>query len=111
MDGQGASFYNFGGRRQENHNDYFESSSRTLQGIRSVMRDGAVMVQMIAFSDPKSQLPRYMANMVNAGFAELRTGDRGFKRIWRDVPRRNWHAELQGNTNSAREVVLLHTAV
>ncbi len=110
LDGQGASFYNFGGRKQENHDDYFNASLRTLQGIRSVMRDEAVMVQMVAFSDPKSQLPRYLDNMTSAGFTELRPDSRGFKRIWRGVPGRNWHAELQGNTNSAREVVLIHKA-
>jgi hypothetical protein len=110
LDGQGSAYYNFGKRKQENHDDYFDASLRTLQGIRSVMRDKATMIQMVAFSDPKSQLPRYLNNMTSAGFTELRHGSSGFKRIWRSVPRRNWHAELQGNTTSAREVVLIHKA-
>jgi DNA modification methylase len=110
LDGQGSAFYNFGKRKQENHDDYFDASLRTLHGIRSVLRDGATMIQMVAFSDPKSQVPRYLNNMASAGFTELDLGCSGFKRIWRSVPRRNWHAELQGNTNSAREVVLIHKA-
>lgn len=111
MDGQGASYYNFGGRKQKNHDDYFDASLRTLKGIRSVMRDEAVMVQMVAFSDPKSQLPRYLDNMTMAGFKELRPENKVSRRIWRGVPRRSWHAELQGETSSAREVVLIHTAI
>ena len=108
LDGQGASYYNFGSRKQESHDDYFESSLKTLKGIRTVMRDEAVMVQMVAFSDPKSQLPRYLENMSAAGFSEVK-GEKALRRIWRGVPRRSWHAELQGNTHSAREVVLIHT--
>lgn len=110
LDGQGASYYTFGGRAQEGHGNYFDASLRTLESIRGVMREGAPFVQMIAFSDPSSQLPRYLRNMSRAGFEEMRPGTKGFRRIWRGVPRRSWHAELQGDTNSAREVVLIHTA-
>lgn len=110
MDGQGSSYYNFGSRFQENNEDYFDESLKTLQGIRSVMRDGGVLVQMIAFSDTQSQLPRYLENMSLAGFSEMMGNDRCVERIWRDVPGRSWHANLQGDTSSAREIVLFHTA-
>jgi hypothetical protein len=71
-DGQGASFYNFADRRRGAADTYFSESLRTLQGIRSVVRDGAIFVQMIAFSDPNRQLPRYLANMEKAAFSEVR---------------------------------------
>lgn len=111
LDGKGPAYYSFGGRFQENHDDYFSTSLRTLCGIRSVMKEGATIIQMIAFSDPRRQLPRYLANMEAAGFGELRL-DSGVrqKRIWRSVPNRTWHATLQGPTSSAREVVLIHVA-
>jgi hypothetical protein len=111
LDGQGASYYTFGGRSsQTGHGSYFEASLKTLESIREVMRDGAPFVQMIAFSEPSRQLPRYLQNMERAGFQELRPDSKAFRRIWRGVPGRSWHAEMQGDTSSSREVVLIHGA-
>jgi DNA modification methylase len=108
LDGQGASYYTFGDRQFRDNDTYFEGSLRTLQAIRAVMRDDAMFVQMIAFSDAKKQLPRYLANMERAGFREMRSGG-GHRRIWRSVPPlRNWHADYNGRTSGTREVVLLH---
>lgn len=95
LDGQGASYYTFGGRAQEGHDDYFQASFRTLESIRQVMRDGAPFVQMIAFSEPATQLPRYLRNMQRAGFEELRPNSKRFRRIWREVPGRSWHASCK----------------
>jgi hypothetical protein len=107
-DGQGASYYNFGDRRQAVADNYFRTSLATLQAIRTVMRDGGYIVQMVAFSNPDEQLPRYLKNMEQAGFAEVPVGD---NRIWRQVPQRKWHATFRGKTDSANEVVLVHRAV
>lgn len=107
-DGQGASFYNFGDRQQRDAKTYFATSLITLQAIRRVMASGGIFVQMVAFSDPRYQLPRYLNNMEKAGFRELVSGS---VRIWRDVPNRRWHAALRGQTDSSREVVLVHEAV
>lgn len=111
LDGQGDSYYNFGSRKQAGHDDYFSTSLRTLEEVRRVTRDGGVMVQLIAFSDPGRQLPRYLSNMSKAGFHEVRQADSRHRRIWRQVPRRSWHAGLQGATEASREVVLIHTAI
>ncbi len=113
-DGQGASFYNFGDRRETAADTYFQTSLATLHAIRRVMRDGGYMVQMVAFNRPEEQLPRYLGNMETAGFKEVSvecepvTGDR---RIWRQVPNRKWHATFIGRTHSSNEVVLIHRAV
>jgi hypothetical protein len=107
-DGQGASFYNFGDRRQAAADNYFRTSLATLRAIRAVMRDGGHMVQMVAFNKAEEQLPRYLENMEQAGFAEVPAGD---NRIWRQVPQRKWHATFIGKTDSANEVVLVHRAV
>jgi len=110
-DGQGESYYGFGSRKDPNHDDYFKQSLSTLQAIRRVMKEGAIMVQMLAFSDPANQLKRYQENMRISGFQELRRASGRPLRIWRDVPGRSWHANMQGKTSSAREVVLIHSAV
>lgn len=110
LDGQGESYYTFGSRKDKNCNEYFRQSLSTLYAIRSVMKDGAIFAQMIAFSEPASQLRRYLKNMERAGFSELKSGNGRAIRTWRDVPGRSWHATLKGKTSSAREVVLLHIA-
>jgi hypothetical protein len=107
-DGQGASFYNFGDRRQAAADNYFRKSLETLQAIRAVIRDGGYMVQMVAFNKAEEQLPRYLENMQNAGFIEVPYSD---GRIWREVPQRKWHATYRGKTDAANEVVLIHRAV
>ena len=107
-DGQGASFYNFGDRRQAAADNYFRTSLATLHAIRAVMRSGGHVVQMVAFNKPAEQLPRYLENMKEAGFGEVPVGD---SRIWRQVPQRKWHATFRGKTDSANEVVLVHRAV
>lgn len=111
-DGQGAAFYNFGDRREAAADKYFQTSLGTLQAIRRVMRDGGTMVQMVAFNRPEEQLPRYLENMEAAGFAEYAVDGTGIdRRIWREVPNRKWHANLNGKTHSSNEVVLIHRAV
>lgn len=113
-DGQAGSYYTFGDRKAAGLRTYFENSLRSLGAIRRVMRDGAYIVQMIAFSDPHHHLPRYLRNMERAGFEEEailgKTRSGAIKRIWRNVPGRRWHAQMQGATASSREVVLVHRA-
>ena len=108
QDGHGAAFYNFADRRARAI-AYFETSLRTLKGIRNVMMDGAPFIQMIAFSDPIYHLPRYLENMREAGFEEFRPSRS--HRIQRHVPGRRWHATLKGQLNSAREIAFVHRAV
>ena len=113
-DGQGASFYNFGDRRQAASDNYFRTSLVTLKAIRRVLRDGGYMIQLVAFNKPEEQLSRYLENMEAAGFSEVSSSGVAIRdheqRIWRDVPNRKWHATLNGKTHSAREVVLVHRA-
>ena len=111
LDGQGSAFYNFGSRHQKNSDDYFDASLTSLRAVHTVLRTGGTMVQMIAFSDADRQLPRYLDNMKAAGFHESAVDNVASARIWREVPRRSWHANLRGDTGGAREVVLIHTAV
>lgn len=109
-DGRGSSFYNFGDRRLAAlAEDYFRKSLMTLRAIRNVVRDGAIVLQLLAFHSPEEHLPRYLANMKEAGFAEISFTTNG--RTWRDVPSRKWYTSLTGETESSREVLLVHRAV
>jgi len=75
------------------------------------MDESGIVVQVVAFSDPTHQLPRYLDAMTNVGFTEASfkelTG-RNIKRVWRDVPNRKWYADLKGQTSASKEVVLFH---
>lgn len=106
QDGQSAAFYNFADRRAVE--TYFVESLRTLKSIRRVLKDGALFVQMVAFSNPEEQLPRYLQNMSEAEFRQVHTRDS--KPIWRAVPGRRWHATIKGPLSGSREIVLVHRA-
>ncbi len=110
QDGQGSSYYNFGDRRDKDLKSYFSKSLDTLRSISQLLLPGAYVVQMLAFTDPSVQLPRYLDNMQTAGFREvcINCKGRASSRIWRVVPNRKWHALLRGETSASREVVLIH---
>ena len=61
-DGAGAAFYNFADRRRAAENRYFDKAHRAFSSIRNVMRDRAVLVQLIAFADPPRRFLPYSGN-------------------------------------------------
>ena len=108
-DGSGAAYYNFADRKLNAESRYFEKAVRSFSAIRRVARSGAVLAQMVAFSEPRRQLRRYLDAMEAAGFEEMRQS--GMRRTWREVPSRRWYANLKGELSSSKEVFLLHVAV
>jgi DNA modification methylase len=106
-DGAGNSYYNFADRRRYAETAYYAKAFRAYRSIRKLVKVGGLLIQLVAFSEPKRQLPKFLATMEESGFAELRGDER---RIWRAVPGRKWHATIKGQTSSSREVVLLHEA-
>jgi hypothetical protein len=110
QDGRGNAFYNFADRSANAEDTYFAESLRTLTAIRAVMEDAAIIVQLVAFADPRRQLRRYLTNMQVARFEEVRLGN-SQRRLWRNVPSRRWHANSKGKLNGSREVVLVHRAI
>lgn len=112
-DGHGAAHYTFAARNRADLSAYFEQSLRTLRGIRAVVRPGAYIVQMVAFSRTDEQLPAYLRTMREAGFSEDRCAKSNghfLPRIWRPVPGRRWHARGRCQAPGSREVVLVHRA-
>jgi hypothetical protein len=102
-DGHRASHYTFGGRSAMGVEAYFRNVEETFQSVRKVVDQNALIVQMVAFADNRSQLPRYLSAMKAAGFEEC--GSDG-QRLWRSVPNRKWYC-VPGQ-DSAKEVVLFH---
>jgi hypothetical protein len=111
LDGDGSSYYTFGDRKQKDLNGYFENVRLCFESVAKIASDQTLVVQMIAFSEPDRQLPRYLEAMHSAGFEEARlaiTADNPQDRVWRPVPGRKWYASQLGATGGSHEVVLFH---
>jgi SAM-dependent methyltransferase len=107
-DGKGAAYYTMGARNSHSDDGYFSRVQARMQAIREVMKPGAVLVQVVGFSEPRRQLRRYLRCMTASGFIEHRP--HGAHRTWREVPGRKWHAVQRSAAPAAREVVLVHIA-
>ena len=111
LDGDGSSFYTFGDRKQKTLDKYFDNVRAAFSSIGQVSDNGTMVVQMVAFSKPEWQLPRYLEAMSDAGFLEQDAAistDGVEGRVWRNVPGRKWYASQLGATGGSREVVLFH---
>jgi hypothetical protein len=111
LDGDGASFYTFGDRKQLGFERYFETVEAAFRSVHKIASNETRVVQMVAFSNPELQLPRYLAAMSEAGFTEESisgASDSPDGRVWRNVPGRKWYASMMGATGGSQEVVLFH---
>ena len=106
VDGHGISHYTMGGRHESGINKYFQNIETTFSAISKICDKETLIVQMIAFSQPEIQLPRYLDTMRKSGFKELKIYN---LRLWRDVPNRKWYTQNKANIKSSKEVVLFHT--
>src|SRR5262249_55317378 len=108
-DGHAASHYTFGSRSTLGLENYFRNVEGCFRSVRQVVARNAVVVQLVAFSHTETQLPRYLAAMDVAGFAECDTFAVSFdSRFWRKVPNRKWYCHKRKDQDSAKEVVLFH---
>jgi hypothetical protein len=109
LDGAGASYYTFGGRK--NVARYYELAREAFASVARVSSRKTVVAQMVAFSEPEWQLPSYLQVMQNCGFKEIsfpELANRRDGRVWRSVPNRKWYADNMGATSGSKEVVLFH---
>jgi hypothetical protein len=110
-DGQGQAHYCFGHRKQQGLTTYFSGIRDSFAGVRRVIDPRALVVQMVAFSEPDWQIPRYLQSMEESGFNEVSPESLGLPvsdRLWRSVPSRRWFALIQGSLATSKEVVLFH---
>jgi DNA modification methylase len=112
MDGAGSAYYTLGDRKNPKLQSYFDNLREAFTSIGKVCGSKTTVVQMVAFSDAKSQLPHYLEVMRDCGLTEVLPWDEDNNardgRLWRDVPNRRWHAQQKQLSPGAREVVLVH---
>jgi len=111
LDGSGAAYYTLGDRHAKDNWTYFEGLRSALASVARICNEETTIIQVVAFTDPAKQLPRYLEVAKEVGFSELRTpflsgSDDG--RVWRAIPNRKWHAGQLGEIPASQEVVLLH---
>jgi len=111
LDGDGAAYYTMGARNTFKLNSYFANLKESLQSVAALCDRETMIVQVVAFSEPEWQLPRYLSVADDVGMAECLLPDSTESpdgRLWRVVPNRRWYADQRGITNGSEEVVLFH---
>ena len=108
LDGYGEHYYTLGNRHEKELKTYFANLEAIFSSLVQISDHDTKIVQMVAFSEPDWQLPKYLEVMEMAGLVEMGSQDTDDGRIWRDVPNRKWHAERQNRSTGSREVVLFH---
>ena len=111
LDGAGSSYYTMGDRKYPKLRTYFENIKATMTSVAALANARTVIAQMVAFSEPRWQLPRYLETMEEAGLREVRLSALSNERdgrLWRSVPSRRWYSQQRGETPGSQEVVLFH---
>ena len=112
LDGAGASYYTMGDRKSAGLHAYFEHLEACFSSVAAMANSSTFVVQIVAFSHPAEQLPRYLRTLQACGLVEHRpwniTSNDG--RLWRKVPNRRWHTVQHHLAPGSHEVVLVHRA-
>lgn len=100
--------YTLGGRRSKSGLVvYFDLITSSFASVAKIANKKATIVQLVGFSNVKTQLEQYLDAMARAGYQEFFPLSSSEKRIWRDVPNRKWYSNGR-NWDSSKEVLLFH---
>jgi DNA modification methylase len=111
QDGYGLSFYTMGDRKQKGLKRYYELLFEAYKSMARIANEDTFFVQMVGFSKPSVQLPKYLKTIEAAGLSECKfpaIANMPDGRLWRTVPNRKWYATHKGSIGSSKEVVLFH---
>lgn len=105
-DGLPPKAYTMGSRTSYGEDQYFLQLTEAFRAIRPLLADSCVVAQLVAFSNPDRQLPRFRRSMERAGYAmETSDGAAGGVALVRQVPNRRWYA--RGTKSSGSQELLL----
>jgi hypothetical protein len=108
-DGHGPAHYTMGGRTASGLRSYYSRITGAYVAMKRLMDPRGVVVQLVGFSDPESQLSMYLNAMESAGFVEIGQshGDQG-SRLVRNVPNRKWYTQAGVSDYESQETLLIH---
>jgi hypothetical protein len=109
QDGRGAAYYNFGNRHDPAQRDFFNIYDKSLRALRSIMKPGGLVVQLLSFRTPKAHLSIANDLMRDASFREVSPAA-ALNSLTRQVPNRRWHASQKLSCCSATEFLSVHVA-
>ena len=112
VDGHGASQYTFGDRKTHETGVYYDRLRESFDAIIRICDQGSIVIQIVGFSNPDSQMQRYLKTINETGLKEFKIGKATSSadgRLWRSVPNRKWYATKEPRFETHREVVLFHT--
>jgi hypothetical protein len=116
-DGHGLAHYTMSARAEPTLAAYFRQLSDAFRDLARLLCPDSIIIQMVGFNQPDTQLPRYLEALNLAGYKELSfsSGDLSSSddgRLWRSVPGRRWWTAASTRRDAAphtsREVVLFH---
>nr|WP_276976855.1 site-specific DNA-methyltransferase [Ferrimicrobium acidiphilum] len=109
-DGHPASFYTMGPRYARDLGRYLVEMEDAYRSIVAMMDAASIVVQLIGFSDPETQLGPVLDMFESVGLIEIRGSGRDSNdtRAWRPVPNRRWYTTMDDSTMSGEEVILVH---
>jgi hypothetical protein len=109
-DGHGGAFYTFVDRKSISPERYLKRLQACFTAIRDVSGKRTQIVQLVAFPDADVQLPIYLAALAAVGLQHCESFDTNLpgRGLARDVPNRRWYAEINKQSNSSREFLLVH---
>ena len=111
LDGSGAAYYTLGDRKATDNWTYFAALQSALSSVARICDTDTTVVQVVAFSNPAKQLPRYLEITEASGLKEITpppVAGAADGRLWRSIPNRKWHAGQLGEIPASKEVVLFH---
>lgn len=107
--GYGAAHFTFGDRKR-GLDAYLPSMQKCYQSIHALMGSETLLVQLVAFSEPKKQLPIYLETLEQLGFAHVKEIGKSKKNALtkRAVPNRKWYAGTTKQSGASQEFLLIH---
>jgi hypothetical protein len=109
-DGHGGAFYTFADRKSISPERYLKRLQACFTAIREVSDRRTQIVQLVAFPDADVQLPIYLGALADVGLQHCESFDTNLRGtdLTRDVPNRRWYAEVNKQSHSSREFLLVH---
>ena len=108
QDGHPESYYTAGSRTPTGLDNYFSTIEQAFSCVHGVLSSGAIVVQVVGFSDPGGQVSRYARAMERAGFEPWRLSSGQAVRLSRKVHNRKWYHRIRSERAGGSELLMIH---